>query len=132
MKIQQTFKFRLNPNEQMKIKLIQSAGSCRFVWNKMLSHQKDQLDQGAKLLNYSQLCKELTSLKQHFTFLKEIPSQSPQQTLKNLSKAISDGLIKKKGFPKFKTKHSGKDSFRIPIQSSFLIENNRIKLPKLG
>ena len=51
----------------------------------------------------TEVCKELVQWKKEseFSFLNDIPSQSLQQVLKDLCKAIREALLKKKGFPHF-------------------------------
>lgn len=109
----------------------QSSGCQRFVWNRFLDIQKKRLDAQEKPLSYADMCKELTVLKENpdFLFLNDAPSQSLQQTLKDLYRALSDAFAKRKGFPSFKKK-GFHDSFRYP--QGCRIENNRIFLPKLG
>ena len=62
-------------------------------------------------------------------YLKDCHSQTLQQTLKDLDRALQDGFTKKKGMPKFKKKHQG-DGFRYP--QGCKIEGNKIFLPKIG
>ena len=68
----------------------------------------------------------------YLTFLKEAPSQALQQKLNDLEKAFKDCFNPKqplKRFPHFKHKGEG-DSLRFP--QGFEIQEDRVKLPKLG
>ena len=75
----------------------------------------------------------LPGWKKEHPFLTEAPSQTLQQVLRNLDRAIRDGFDRKqpeKRFPTFKKKFIAVDSFRYP--QGFKIEGKRIFLPKLG
>jgi putative transposase len=109
----------------------QIAGCQRFIWNRFLEIQNKRLENKEKIFFYAGLCKELAILKENadFAFLNDVPSQTLQQTLKDLDRALKDAFAKRKGFPKFK-KRGDQDSFRYP-QGCRIVEN-RIFLPKLG
>ena len=72
---------------------------------------------------------QLVDWKQEYPFLAEVHSQPLQQALKDLDRAIKDGVSKAKGFPKFKKKGK-QDSFRYP-QGVKLVDDT-IYLPKIG
>lgn len=107
------------------------AGSNRFLWNKALSLQKSRLDRKEKILSYGDLAllTKLWRQSDEYGFLENSHSQIQQQTLKDLDKAICDGLKKTKGMPKFKKKGRN-DSFRYP--QGFQLNKNSIFLPKIG
>jgi putative transposase len=71
----------------------------------------------------------LVAWKQQYPFLAEVHSQPLQQALKDLDRAIKDGLSRAKGFPKFKKKGK-QDSFRYP--QGVKIIDDKIYLPKIG
>ena len=64
-------------------------------------------------------------------WLKELPSQSLQQVLKDLDRAYQNFFSKRAAFPNFKKKGQ-RESFRFPQGFEIDSNNNRIKLPKLG
>jgi putative transposase len=129
----QAFKYRLKTNSADKLLMGQYAGCCRFVWNKALAMQKERLDAGERCLSYNSQALLLPSWKKEHPFLNDAPSQTLQQVLMNLDRAIKDGFDKKqpeKRFPTFKKKFIATDSFRYP--QGFRIEGKRIFMPKLG
>jgi putative transposase len=91
-----------------------------------------------KTLTYNQCSAELTQLKKEIEWLKEIDSISLQQTLKDLDRAYKNFFreIKKgnkQGFPKFKSKHNYRQSYRTTFTNNNIqVIDNKIKLPKLG
>lgn len=109
------------------------AGACRFVPNKALAIQKDRYEKGEKKLGYADLCKLLTAWKEEpkLEWLRETPSQTLQQSLKDLERAYANFFAKRADFPRFKKKGQG-DSFRFPQGFKLDQANGRIFLPKLG
>ncbi|KQH73584.1 helix-turn-helix domain-containing protein [Xylella fastidiosa subsp. sandyi] len=57
----QTFKYELRPDGQQERHMRCFAGSCRFVFNKVLALQKEHYEQGEKKLGYAGLCKRLNA-----------------------------------------------------------------------
>jgi putative transposase len=131
MIIRKAYKYRLKQCVEVLRLFAQTAGCCRLVWNRALALQKHRLDNGVKALSYGELCQELAQWKKDpkLFFLNDVPSQPLQQVLKNLSRAIREAFLKKKGFPHFKKKFKN-DSFRYP--QGCKIKGNRIFLPKIG
>jgi len=79
--------------------------------------------------NYSafDLVKQLPELKKELPWLKEVNSQSLQQSIQNMDIAFKK-FFKGAGFPKFKSKHRGKQSFSIP--QNVIIDNDLLIIPK--
>ena len=75
--------------------------------------------------------KEIPQLYNEKPWLKEVNSQSLQQTLQDLDSAFSHFFKKNNSFPKFKSKHNKKQSFRVPQHFIVNIEIKAIKVPKL-
>ncbi|MDD2500256.1 MAG: transposase [Geobacter sp.] len=133
MILRQAYKYRLKTKTADELLMRQFAGSCRFVWNMALALQKERLDAGERILSYNKLALLLPEWKQEHPFLADAPSQTLQQVLMNLDRAIKDAFDKKqpeKLFPTFKKKGIARDSFRYP--QGFKVNGNRIFLPKVG
>lgn len=129
MLIRRSYYFQLKPNASQRTQLSQFAGCCRMVWNKGLELQKLRLDQQQRPISYAETCTELLGWKQEFPFLQEVHSQPLQQAVKNLDRAMKDGLSKEKGMPKYKKKGQ-RDSFRYPQGTK--LDDDKIYLPKIG
>ena len=131
MLIHKGFKFRLKKAKFHDSILLKFAGCNRFVWNMVLAIQKERLENGLSCLSYDNMCKMLPDMKSEFPFLKEVHSQTLQQTLKNLDRAINEAFDKSssKKFPKFKKRRID-DSFCFP--QGFRINCHVIYLPKIG
>ena len=132
MEIVKAFKYRLKTGHQDDIILSRFAGCSRFVWNHALSFQKDLLDNGNRCLSYESLTSQLPIWKKDFPFLKDVHSQTLQQRLKDLCRAIDAAFDPKdaRKFPKLRKKHKSVASFRYP--QGFRINGNCVYLPKIG
>lgn len=121
------FKYRLYPTEPQKELIAKHIGSSRFVFNLALE-TKNAAYISAKH-NYSafDLVKQLPELKKELPWLKEVNSQSLQQSIQNMDIAFKK-FFKGAGFPKFKSKHNGKQSFSIP--QNVIVENDLLIIPK--
>jgi putative transposase len=87
--IQTTYRYRLEPTAAQEAQLRRFAGARRFVWNWALNRKRQHFRQTGKTLKFSALCAELTRLKQQSAtvWLRQIDSQSLQQTLRDLENA---------------------------------------------
>jgi putative transposase len=134
--IRKAFKFRLNPSEEQHRKMIEFSGANRFVWNKALATNLFRLEHKQPILWYQEMAFWLKLWKQsdECGFLKDVHSQTLQQTLKQLERAFKDGFDKTqplKRIPVFKRKGQ-KDSFTYPQGFKLEQESNRVFLPKIG
>ena len=133
MKRLQAFKFELMPNGEQERDMRRFAGARRFVYNKALALQKTNYDAGGKFIGYVAMANLLPQWKDEFPWLRESPSHTLQQSLKDAERAYKNFFEKRAAFPRFKRKGTG-DSFRFPDAKQFEIDqgNSRIKFPKLG
>ncbi len=135
MEILQAFKFELMPDGEQERNMSKIAGSCRFVYNKALSLQKENHEAGNKFIRYESIAKQLTAWRnsKETPWLKEAPCHCLQHALKDLDKAYKNFFARRADFPRFKKKNSS-GSFRYPDSQQFELDqaNNRIYLPKLG
>ena len=120
-------KYRLYPTNSQKELIAKHIGSSRFVYNLALE-TKNTAYLGSKH-NFSpfDLIKQLPELKKECEWLKEVNSQSLQQSIQNMDIAFKK-FFKGAGFPKYKSKHRGKQSFSIP--QNVLVEDNKLVIPK--
>ena len=81
------YRFRLYPNQEQKAFLANCFGCSRFVYNHFLRLTTDVYADSKKNLRYKEWAKLLTHLKKEYKWLKEVNSQSLQQTLKDLETA---------------------------------------------
>jgi len=88
--VEKAFKFRLYPNEDQKIQLAKTFGSCRFVYNNYLAKRIDLYKTEQKYMNYNACSADLTVLKKEKLWLKEIDKCALQNSLKDLDRAYQN------------------------------------------
>ena len=121
------FKYRIYPSELQKELIAKHIGSSRFVFNLALETKNAAYISNKHNYNPFDLIKQLPELKKECDWLKEVNSQSLQQSIQNMDIAFKK-FFKGAGFPKFKSKHRGKQSFSIP--QNVIVENNLLIIPK--
>ncbi|EPA6917682.1 RNA-guided endonuclease InsQ/TnpB family protein [Escherichia coli] len=133
MKRLQAFKFQLRPGGQQEREMRRFAGACRFVFNRALALQNENHEAGNKYIPYGKMASWLVEWKNatETQWLKDAPSQTLQQSLKDLERAYKNFFQKRAAFPRFK-KRGQNDAFRYPQGVKLDQENSRIFLPKLG
>ncbi len=121
------FKYRLSPTKEQSILLNKHIGASRFVYN--LALECKQMAWAGNKVNLScfALHSQLKDLKTECEWLKEINSQSLQQSITNLDKAYTAFFKGQNSFPNFKKKTNG-GSFNIP--QNVLLENSKLVIPK--
>lgn len=127
----QGYRFRLKPTQTEAALLRQFAGCARFVWNELLALNMLRYECGEKRLRYGSMCAYLLYLKGEYPFLREVPSQTLQQTLRDLDRAYVRALDPTLAarMPRFK-KRGRAAGIRFP--QGFNIDGQGIYLPKLG
>ena len=122
-------RFRMYPNAEQRQTLARYFGSVRFIYNHYLAERKRQYEETGKSDGYSAQAKDLVALKrtEGYDWLKEINSQTLQQTLMHLDMAYKNFFTHKADFPKFKSRKRG-GSFTVP-QFCYL-ENGYVHIPK--
>ena len=125
-------KYELNPTGSQKEQIKRACGCCRLVYNTMLDRRISAYKDRGETISAIELMRQLTELKSEKEFLKEVPSQSLQQVIRNLDTAYTNFFRKcGSGFPKFKKK-GARDSFRIPVACVVDYDNWTVKVAKIG
>lgn len=128
-----SYKYKLLPSKRQEKSLSQMAGSTRWLWNYMLDLNQKQYAIDKKFIFGFNMNLLLPELKAQHIWLKDPPSQTLQQKCIDLDRALKSVWKSGFGFPKFKSKHKTKDSFRIPQTNGHIkISESHIKIPKLG
>jgi putative transposase len=128
-------KCRLYPTEEQKTFFAKHFGGCRFIYNYLLHLRKIAYKRWGKWFSFYRLKKHIAKLKKRkeFSFLKELNSQSLQESFLDQEKGFKRFFKKISNYPRFKKK-SHKQSFKIP-QNAFLRKTRRgnlyLIIPKL-
>lgn len=128
-----TYEYRIYPNKEQRVLIAEHFGCTRFVYNKALALKSSLYEQEGKTISKFDLCKEITKWKneEETSWLKKVQAQALQQTMTDLDSAFIKFFREKKGFPKFKSKHSHRYSYRSPQGNKINFKNKRIFLPKI-
>jgi len=131
MKIRKGYKYRLKTNHATAQQFVRFAGTCRFVWNKILSINEGRYLAGVPRLSYNDAAGLLTLWKQseEYGWLTNVHSQVLQQCLKDLDRAYSNLFAGRAQPPTYRKKFLS-DAFRYP--QGFRVVGNRVYLPKIG
>ena len=127
-------KVKIYPKKD-QIELIEKHFGCnRFVYNWALNQKIEFYKQKEKSLSEAKLMGMLTKVKHEDNkeWLKEVHSQTLQQSIKDLESAFSHFFRKNNSFPKFKSRKNPKQSFRFPQGFKIDYDKHYVKLPKIG
>ena len=137
-KLLKSFKTEINPTEEQKVKIRKTIGTCRFIYNFYLAHNKELHENGKKFMSSSQfrvwLNNEYLPNHPECSWIKEAYSKSVTQAVNDGQTAFTRFFNHKSAFPKFKKK--GRSDVKM-----YFVRNNpkdchcerhRIKIPSLG
>ena len=137
-KLKKAYKIELNPNEEQKIKIHQTIGVARFVYNFYIAHNKEVYEKEGKFVSGMDFSKWLNNeyipSNQEMKWIKEVSSKARKQAIMNADQAFRDFFKKRKGFPKFKKKKDQdvKAYFPKNNKTDWTLERHRVKIPTLG
>ena len=132
------FKTEINPTEEQKVKIRKTIGTCRFIYNFYLAHNKELHESGKKFMSSGQfrvwLNNEFLSSHPEYFWIKEAYSKSVTQAVNNGQTAFKRFFDHKSAFPKFKKK--GRSDVKMYFvrnnPKDCLCKRHRIKIPSLG
>ena len=131
--MEKAFKFRIYPTPLQGLQIARTIGCARLVYNDALDCRKRAWDVDCIRLNYNWTSQNLTGLKKHLTFLKEADKFALQNALKDLDRAYQNFFAGRAKYPRFKRKHSPKQSYRTNYtNNNIAVLEKAVKLPKLG
>ena len=133
-----SFKTEINPTEEQKVRIRKTIGTCRFIYNFYLAHNKELHENGQKFMSSTQfrvwLNNEYLPNHPECSWIKEAYSKSVTQAVNNGQTAFTRFFNHKSAFPKFKKK--GRSDVKMYFvrnnAKDCLCERHRIKIPSLG
>ena len=137
-KLLKSFKTEINPTEEQKVRIRKTIGTCRFIYNFYLAHNKELHESGKKFMSSSQfrvwLNNEFLPSHPEYSWIKEAYSKSVTQAVNNGQTAFENFFNHKSAFPKFKKKSRSdvKMYFVRNNPKDCSCERHRIKIPSLG
>lgn len=116
-----------------------TIGTCRFVYNFFLAHNKEVYEKEKKFVSGMDFSKWLNNIyikeNPEYSWIKEVSSKSVKQSIMNADRAYKNFFKGKSKFPNFKKK--GKSDVKMYFVRSdakaiIPCERHRIKIPTLG
>ena len=128
------YEFRICPDRKQRQLIAETFGCCRLVYNHYLAEKKCRYESSKVTLSYTDCAKDLIRLKEEKPFLREVDSIALQQSLRHLDSAFTNFFRQAKaGYPKFKSRKSGKRSYStVCVNGNIRLGEKTIRLPKLG
>lgn len=132
MLVQKAVKVQIYPKESDKELLAKHFGVRRFIFNYFLNLRQKEYLENKKSIGYNACSALVTEMKKspEFEWLKEVNSQTIQSALKDLDSAYDRFFRKIAKFPKFKSKHDIRQSFKVPQHFEVDWDNKTLKIPK--
>ena len=134
-----SFKTEINPTLEQKVKINKTIGTCRYVYNFYLAHNKELHSNGEKFMSGKSfslwLNNEYLPNNPEYAWIKEVSSKSVKKSIEDANIAFHKFFKHESGFPKFKKK--GKSDVKMYFvktdkKSTIWCERHRIKIPTLG
>ena len=134
-----SFKTEIKPTQEQIVKINKTIGTCRYLYNFYLAHNKELYDKGEKFMSAKSfsvwLNNEYIPDNKDKSWIKEVSSKAAKQSLENANRAFSRFFKGQSGFPRFKKK-SNQDvkMYFVKTDAKAVIrcERHRIKIPTLG
>lgn len=133
-----SYKTEINPTLEQIQKINKTIGTCRFIYNFYLSHNKELYDNGEKFMTARSfsvwLNNEFMPNNSEFLWIKEVSSKSVAKSMENAYTAFTRFFRKQSNFPRFKKKNKSdvKMYFIKDNPKDCLCERHKIKIPTLG
>ena len=133
-----SFKTEINPTEEQIIKINKTIGTCRFIYNFYIAHNKELYENGEKFMSGRRfsvwLNNEYLPNNPDKMWIKEVSTKSVIKSMEDAYTAFNRFFKHKSKFPRFKKKDKSdvKMYFVKEGKASCLSERHRIKVPTLG
>lgn len=157
--MKRAYKMELSVTNEQKIMIHQSIGTCRFLYNQFIAHNKElyqtYLEEKEKLTqqgvstsrqkgllppssmsgyDFDKYVNNELSKKEGFEWIKKCSSKARKQSIMNAHQAFQSFFKGEKGFPNFKKKTDQDVKIYFPKNNptDWEYERHRIKIPTLG
>ena len=133
-----SFKTEINPTEEQKARIRRTIGTCRYVYNFYLGHNKALHDNGKKFMTGKSfslwLNNEYIPDNPDKTWIREVYSKAVKKSIEDGCTAFTRFFKHQSDFPKFKMK--GKSDVKMHFvrnnPKDCQCERHRLKIPTLG
>ena len=124
--------YRIYPDKEQKTLLEQHFGGVRFLYNRSLSIKNLMYSRFKINITEIDLNNNLTLLKELHPWMKDLNSQSLQQTNRNLLTGFKNFFEGNGAFPIKKSKKDNNFSFQVPQNYQINLTSSKVYLPKVG
>ena len=133
-----SFKTEINPTEEQKARIRRTIGTCRYVYNFYLGHNKALHDNGEKFMTGKSFSLWLNNKyipdNPDKTWIREVYSKAVKKSIEDGCTAFTRFFKHQSDFPKFKKK--GKSDVKMYFvrnnPKDCQCERHRLKIPTLG
>lgn len=133
-----SFKTEINPTEEQKARIRRTIGTCRYVYNFYLGHNKALHDNGEKFMTGKDFSLWLNNKyipdNPDKTWIREVYSKAVKKSIEDGCTAFTRFFKHQSDFPKFKKK--GKSDVKMYFvrnnPKDCQCERHRLKIPTLG
>ena len=133
-----SFKTEINPTEEQKARIRKTIGTCRYVYNFYLGHNKALHDNGEKFMTGKSFSLWLNNKyipdNPDKTWIREVYSKAVKKSIEDGCAAFTRFFKHQSDFPKFKKK--GKSDVKMYFvrnnPKDCQCERHRLKIPTLG
>ena len=133
-----SFKTEINPTEEQKARIRKTIGTCRYVYNFYLDHNKALHDNGEKFMTGKSFSLWLNNKyipdNPDKTWIREVYSKAVKKSIEDGCAAFTRFFKHQSDFPKFKKKDKSdvKMYFVRNNPKDCQCERHRLKIPTLG
>ena len=133
-----SFKTEINPSKEQIVKIDKTIGTCRYIYNFYLAHNRELYDKGEKFMSGKSfsvwLNKEYLPNNPDKLWIKEVSSKSVKKSIEDGCTAFIKFFKHQSGYPKFKKKDKSdvKMYFVKNNPKDCTCERHRINIPTLG
>ena len=130
-------KLRAFPTAYQESLMKQFAGANRFAYNFYLAERKEVYDNTGLTLSGARFKQSLNAYKdhEHFSWMKDVDKFALETGIEQVEVAYKNFFEKRTKFPKFKSKHTSRQSYTTKFTNNNIqldIEKRQVKLPKIG
>ena len=133
-----SFKTEINPTAEQIIKINKTIGTCRFIYNFYIAHNKELYENGEKFMSGRHfsvwLNNEYLPNNPDKVWIKDVSTKSVKKSMEDAYTAFKRFFRHKSRFPRFKKKNNSNVKMYFVKNSKYdcLSERHRIKIPTLG
>ncbi|WP_319507755.1 RNA-guided endonuclease TnpB family protein [uncultured Methanolobus sp.] len=126
------YRYRIYPNREQCSLIEQHFGAVRFVYNRSLFLKNTMYSKFKINISEMDLNRNLTLIKEHYPWMKDLNSQSLQQVNRNLLNGFKNFFEGTGNYPVKKSRKDNKFSFQVPQNYQINLTSSQIYLPKIG